>query len=64
MPSLTSFHGFVEILAAQQTFPTHPHEGVADAVRKNLMHFLDHDFGIYSSSAAINCIVWFPEDDQ
>ncbi|MGC9940233.1 MAG: glucose-1-phosphate adenylyltransferase [Verrucomicrobiota bacterium] len=37
--------GFVEILAAQQTFTnTSWYEGTADAVRKNLMHFLDHDF--------------------
>ena len=37
--------GFVEILAAQQTFSdTSWYEGTADAVRKNLMHFLDHDF--------------------
>ena len=28
------------------------------------MHFLDHDLSIYSSSAAINCIAWFPEDDR
>jgi glucose-1-phosphate adenylyltransferase len=37
--------GFVEVLAAQQTFAdTSWYEGTADAVRKNLMHFLDHDF--------------------
>jgi len=37
--------GFVEILAAQQTFSdTSWYEGTADAVRKNLIHFLDHDF--------------------
>jgi glucose-1-phosphate adenylyltransferase len=37
--------GFVEILAAQQT-PTDTtwYEGTADAVRKNLTHFLNHDF--------------------
>jgi len=37
--------GFVEILAAQQT-PTNNswYEGTADAVRKNLIHFLNHDF--------------------
>ena len=37
--------GFVEILAAEQT-PTSTswYEGTADAVRKNLMHFLNHDF--------------------
>jgi glucose-1-phosphate adenylyltransferase len=37
--------GFVEILAAQQTINnTSWYEGTADAVRKNLVHFLDHDF--------------------
>jgi len=37
--------GFVEILAAQQTLTdTSWYEGTADAVRKNLIHFLDHDF--------------------
>ena len=37
--------GFVEILAAQQTFAdTSWYQGTADAVRKNLVHFLDHDF--------------------
>ena len=37
--------GFVEILAAEQT-PTSTswYEGTADAVRKNLTHFLNHDF--------------------
>ncbi len=37
--------GFVEILAAQQT-PTNTgwYEGTADAVRKNLVHFLSHEF--------------------
>ncbi len=37
--------GFVEILAAEQT-PTSTswYEGTADAVRKNLNHFLNHDF--------------------
>jgi glucose-1-phosphate adenylyltransferase len=37
--------GFVEILAAEQT-PTSKswYEGTADAVRKNLSHFLNHDF--------------------
>lgn len=37
--------GFVEILAAEQT-PTSTswYEGTADAVRKNLSHFLNHDF--------------------
>jgi glucose-1-phosphate adenylyltransferase len=37
--------GFVEILAAQQTLTnTSWYEGTADAVRKNLVHFLNHDF--------------------
>jgi glucose-1-phosphate adenylyltransferase len=37
--------GFVEMLAAQQTFNTTSwYEGTADAVRKNLMHFMNHDF--------------------
>ena len=37
--------GFVEILAAQQTLTDASwYEGTADAVRKNLIHFLDHDF--------------------
>ncbi len=37
--------GFVEILAAQQTFSdTSWYEGTADAVRKNLVNFLEHDF--------------------
>src|SRR6185295_14956493 len=37
--------GFVEILAAEQTFSnTSWYEGTADAVRKNLVHFLNHDF--------------------
>src|SRR3989449_4871245 len=37
--------GFVEILAAEQT-PTDTswYQGTADAVRKNLGHFLNHDF--------------------
>jgi glucose-1-phosphate adenylyltransferase len=37
--------GFVEIMAAQQT-PTNTswYEGTADAVRKNLIHFMNHDF--------------------
>jgi glucose-1-phosphate adenylyltransferase len=37
--------GFVEILAAEQT-PTSTswYQGTADAVRKNLTHFLNHDF--------------------
>jgi glucose-1-phosphate adenylyltransferase len=37
--------GFVEILAAQQTnTDTSWYEGTADAVRKNLVHFMNHDF--------------------
>ena len=37
--------GFVEILAAQQTLAdTSWYQGTADAVRKNLIHFLNHDF--------------------
>jgi glucose-1-phosphate adenylyltransferase len=37
--------GFVEILAAQQTLNnTSWYEGTADAVRKNLVHFMNHDF--------------------
>jgi glucose-1-phosphate adenylyltransferase len=36
---------FVEILAAQRTLTnTSWYEGTADAVRKNLIHFLDYDF--------------------
>jgi glucose-1-phosphate adenylyltransferase len=37
--------GFVEILAAQQTFNNASwYEGTADAVRKNLVHFMNHDW--------------------
>jgi len=37
--------GFVEVLAAQQTLTNNSwYEGTADAVRKNLVHFLNHDF--------------------
>jgi glucose-1-phosphate adenylyltransferase len=37
--------GFVEILAAEQTFTdTSWYQGTADAVRKNLLHFLNIDF--------------------
>ncbi|MDX1953297.1 MAG: glucose-1-phosphate adenylyltransferase [Verrucomicrobiota bacterium] len=37
--------GFVEILAAEQTFTdTSWYQGTADAVRKNLVHFLNHSF--------------------
>jgi glucose-1-phosphate adenylyltransferase len=37
--------GFVEILAAEQTYTdTSWYQGTADAVRKNRLHFLNHDF--------------------
>ena len=37
--------GFVEILAAQQTFTDSSwYQGTADAVRKNLEYFVNHDF--------------------
>jgi glucose-1-phosphate adenylyltransferase len=37
--------GFVDVLAAQQTFEDQTwYQGTADAVRKNLVHFLNHDF--------------------
>jgi len=37
--------GFVEVLAAQQTFAdTSWYQGTADAVRKNMIHFLNHEF--------------------
>jgi len=37
--------GFVEILAAERTFSDNTwYQGTADAVRKNLLHFLNHDF--------------------
>src|SRR5947208_7747760 len=37
--------GFVEILAAEQTYTdTSWYQGTADAVRQNLVHFLNHDF--------------------
>jgi glucose-1-phosphate adenylyltransferase len=37
--------GFVEILAAEQTYTDASwYQGTADAVRKNLIHFLNHDF--------------------
>jgi len=37
--------GFVEILAAEQTFAdTSWYQGTADAVRKNLIHILNHEF--------------------
>jgi glucose-1-phosphate adenylyltransferase len=37
--------GFVEILAAEQTFGDASwYQGTADAVRKNLIHFMNHDW--------------------
>ena len=37
--------GFLQILAAQQTIEdSNWYQGTADAVRKNLVHFLNHDF--------------------
>src|SRR5215213_8313448 len=37
--------GFVEILAAEQTFAdTSWYEGTADAVRKNMVHLFNNDF--------------------
>jgi len=37
--------GFVEILAAEQTYAdTSWYQGTADAVRKNLIHFMNHDW--------------------
>ena len=40
--------GFVEILAAEQTFKDASwYQGTADAVRKNLLHFLNHDFDYF-----------------
>jgi glucose-1-phosphate adenylyltransferase len=37
--------GFVEMLAAEQTYTdTSWYQGTADAVRKNLLHFFNHDF--------------------
>jgi glucose-1-phosphate adenylyltransferase len=37
--------GFVEILAAEQTLTSDSwYQGTSDAVRKNLMHLLNHDF--------------------
>src|SRR5690606_32207753 len=36
---------FVELLAAEQTYSdTSWYQGTADAVRKNMVHFLNHDF--------------------
>jgi glucose-1-phosphate adenylyltransferase len=40
--------GFVEILAAEQTFKDASwYQGTADAVRKNLLHFLNHEFDYF-----------------
>jgi len=40
--------GFVEILAAEQTLSDASwYQGTADAVRKNLTHFLNHDFDYF-----------------
>src|ERR1700744_6210415 len=37
--------GFVEILAAEQTFSDNSwYQGTADAVRKNMIHFMNHDW--------------------
>lgn len=37
--------GFVEILAAEQTFTDASwYQGTADAVRKNMLHFMNHDW--------------------
>jgi glucose-1-phosphate adenylyltransferase len=37
--------GFVELLAAEQTFAdTSWYQGTADAVRKNMLHFMNHDW--------------------
>src|SRR5205085_6275741 len=37
--------GFVEILAAEQTFTDASwYQGTADAVRKNMIHFMNHDW--------------------
>ena len=37
--------GFVEILAAEQTYAdTSWYQGTADAVRKNMIHFMNHEF--------------------
>lgn len=37
--------GFVEILAAEQTYSnTSWYQGTADAVRKNMIHFMNHDW--------------------
>src|SRR6266436_7723381 len=40
--------GFVEILAAEQTLTdTSWYQGTADAVRKNLIHFMNHQFDYF-----------------
>ncbi len=40
--------GFVELLAAQQTFDdTSWYQGTADAVRKNMIHFMNHQFDYF-----------------
>src|SRR6185436_3909021 len=40
--------GFVEILAAEQTFSdTSWYQGTADAVRKNMIHFMNHQFDYF-----------------
>jgi len=37
--------GFVEILAAEQTYSDNSwYQGTADAVRKNMIHFMNHDW--------------------
>jgi glucose-1-phosphate adenylyltransferase len=39
------YESFVELLAAEQTYSdTSWYQGTADAVRKNMVHFLNHDF--------------------
>lgn len=40
--------GFVEILAAEQTYTdTSWYQGTADAVRKNMIHFMNHQFDYF-----------------
>ena len=40
--------GFVEILAAEQSFSdTSWYQGTADAVRKNMIHFMNHEFDYF-----------------
>ena len=44
----TFSHGFVEILAAEQTYQSDSwYQGTADAVRKNLIHFHDQKADYY-----------------